>query len=141
MPGLVYSGFEGLLEVHLKSNLNENNESIINPAYYDPTIYSNFVNSMIEFKDKPNGIVSYLAKTNNVDTTYSVTIFNTIEDFIGIAQTSWFEDYITKRAAYLNLLGIQVFQKNIEVFPIQLTPNSTYEELAASWDVAEVTIA
>ena len=78
VPGLVYTGFEGLLEVHLSSNLNSNNEPIVDAAYYDPTIYSDFVNSMIEFKDKPNGIVSYIAKTNNVDTTYSVTIFDTI---------------------------------------------------------------
>lgn len=141
VPGLVYTGFEGILEVHLKGNVNPNGTTIINPAYYDPTIYSDFANSMLEFKDKPNGIVSYIAKSNLIDTTYSVTMFNTIEDFIGIAQTSWFEDYIAKRAAYLNLLGIQVFQKNIEVFPIQLTTETTFEELASSWEVAEVTIA
>ena len=141
VPGLVYKGFEGLLEVHLSSNLNSNNEPIVDAAYYDPTIYSDFVNSMIEFKEKPNGIVSYIAKTNNVDTTYSVTIFDTIEDFISIAQTSWFEDYVAKRSAYLNLVGIQVFQKNLEVFPIQLTPESSYEEMDSSWNVAEITIA
>jgi hypothetical protein len=64
-----------------------------------------------------------------------------MEDFLSIAQTSWFEDFTAKRAAYLKLTGIQPYLRNIESLPALITIDTTFDMLALLWDQQEVFIA
>jgi hypothetical protein len=141
VPGLTYRGYDGLKEIHDKNNTNPDESLIIPEAQYDRSIYENFLISMTEFKEKPNGIVSYLARTNNVDVTYTITMFSSMEDFLSIAQTSWFEDYAIKRADYLSLTGIQTYTKNVDQLPKLVTIETTFEELDEFWNQCEIIIA
>jgi hypothetical protein len=141
IPGVYYQGFDGIADIYGKNNIH-NIDGVIVPAdHYDATVYKAFIDAMIEFKEKPNGIVSYLARSNNLDTTYTVTLFASMEDFLSIAQTSWFEDFTAKRAAYLKLTGIQPYLRNIESLPALITIDTTFDMLALLWDQQEVFIA
>lgn len=141
-PGVTYQGFDGLNEILIKNNQDGNGGTIVPPQFYNQQLYSELVTAMQEFKEKPNGIVSYLAKTNNVDTTYTITFFNSMEDFVSIAQTSWFENYAAKRAAYLTLVGISTFQKSIDGrVSHQLSLETTFSDLDSEWNMTDVMIA
>jgi len=140
-PGVTYKGYDGLKEIYDSNNRTSDGSLIVPEDRYDRTIYGNFLEAMTEFKSKPNGIVSYLAKSNDVDITYTVTLFSSIEDFLSIAQTSWFEDYSAKRAAYLSLVGIQTYLKNIEQLPYNVTVDTTFNDLHSQWEQLEINIA
>jgi hypothetical protein len=141
VPGVTYKGYDGLKEIYDNNNRTGNGSLMVPADHYDRTIYGNFLEAMTEFKSKPNGIVSYLARTNDVDITYTVTLFSSMEDFLSIAQTNWFEDYSAKRAAYLSLVGIQTYLKNVEQLPYDVTISSTFDDLHSQWDQLEVIIA
>lgn len=141
IPGVYYQGFDGIADIYGKNNIHDIDGVIVPAEYYDATVYRAFIDAMIEFKEKPNGIVSYLARSNNLDTTYTVTLFASMEDFLAIAQTSWFEDFTTKRAAYLKLTGIQPYLRNVESLPEDLSIDTTFEMLALLWDQQEIFIA
>jgi len=141
IPGVYYQGFDGIADIYGKNNIHNIDGVIVPAEYYDATVYRAFIDAMIEFKEKPNGIVSYLARSNNLDTTYTVTLFASMEDFLSIAQTSWFEDFTAKRAAYLKLTGIQPYLRNIESLPALITIDTTFDMLALLWDQQEVFIA
>jgi len=141
ISGVYYQGFDGIADIYGKNNIYDIDGVIVPAEYYDATVYKAFIDAMIEFKGKPNGIVSYLARSNNLDTTYTVTLFASMEDFLAIAQTSWFEDFTAKRAAYLKLTGIQPYLRNIEFLPEGLSIDTTFETLASLWDQQEVFIA
>lgn len=143
IPGVVYQGFYGLAEIVEKDNLKEDGSVIVPAEFYDKNIYKNLLESMIEFRDKPNGIVGYLLKTNNVDTTFSVSVFDKVEDFIIIAQSSWFEDYQKRRADYLRLIRVTPLQKILQssfLAGMPLSLETTYEELDYAWENTESTI-
>lgn len=141
VPGVCYQGYDGLKEIYDKNNTNNDGSLIVPADRFDATIYKNFIDAMTEFKEKPNGIVSYLAKSNNYDLTYTVTLFSSMEDFLAIAQSSWFEDYSAKRAAYLELVGIQTYLRNVERIPSYITLDSTFDDVGSHWDQLEVIIA
>ena len=141
IPGVYYQGFDGIVDIHEKNNVHDVDGVIIPAEYYDATVYRAFIDAMIEFKEKPNGIVAYLSKSNNLDTTYTITAFASMEDFLSIAQTSWFEDFTTKRAAYLKLTGIQPYLRNVDSLPEGLSIDTTFETLASLWDQQEIFIA
>ena len=141
IPGVYYQGFEGIADIYGKNNIHDIDGVIIPAEYYDATVYKAFIDAMIEFKEKPNGIVAYLSKSNNLDTTYTITAFASMEDFLAIAQTSWFEDFTAKRAAYLKLTGIQPYLRSIESLPDVLSIDTPFDTLALLWDQQEVFIA
>ena len=141
IPGVYYQGFDGIVDIYEKNNVHDIEGVIVPAEYYDATVYKNFIDAMIEFKEKPNGIVSYLARSNNLDTTYTITAFASMEDFLSIAQTSWFEEFSRKRAEYLKLTGIQPYLRSVDSLPEGLSIDSPFEMLASLWDQQEIFIA
>lgn len=148
IPGVDYRGFEGIIAIYENNNINNIGGLIVPAEYYDATIYKNFINAMIEFKEKPNGIVMYLARSNNIDTSYTISAFKSIEDFLSLGQTDWFQDYSQKRAAYLKLTGIHSYSKNIyyqenglgDTMTYGLSRNETlsFEQISGYWDQQEI---
>lgn len=141
VQGVTYQGYDGIKEIYDNNNRRPDGSLIVPEDHYDHTIYGDFLESMTEFKNMPNGIVSYVAKTNNTDVTYTITLFSSMEDFLSIAQTTWFENYSARRAAYLSLAGIQTYLKSVEQLPFTVTLASTFEDLDTAWDQTDVIIA
>ncbi len=136
VPGIVYKGIDGLTDILQKNNLGTDNNPVVPPQYYNAQVYQDLLSAMLEFKEKPNGIVAYIARDNSVDTSYTITVFNSFDEFISIADTPWFTEYANKRAAYLKLSGIQSFQKTADYF-LPLTVATTFSELDAAWKKIE----
>jgi hypothetical protein len=148
IPGVYYKGFDGIIDIYEKNNINDTGGLIVPAEHYDATVYKNFINAMIEFKEKPNGIVMYLARSNHVDIAYTITAFQSMEDFLSIGQTSWFQDFSLKRAEYLKLTGITSYSRNIyslqdelgDIMTNGLSRNETlqFEQVASYWDQQEI---
>lgn len=141
IPGVCYQGFDGIVDIYEKNNVHDVDGLIVPAEYYNAPVYKEFIDAMIEFKETPNGIVSYLSRSNNVDTTYTVTLFASMEDFLAIVQTSWFENFSLRRAEFLKLTGIQPYLRNVDSLPEGLSIDTTFEELELLWNQQEIFIA
>jgi hypothetical protein len=136
VPGLVYKGLDGVTGIFQKNNLDADNNPIVPLQYYNAQVYQDLAVAMLEFREKPNGIVTYFSRDNSVDTSYTITVFNSVDDLLSIADTPWFTDYANKRAAYLKLSGIQSFQKTGDYF-LPLTLATTFDDLESAWNKIE----
>lgn len=141
VPGVLYQGLQGMTNIQNNNNLNPHTgQPYVPNEYYDYVLFDNMLQAMLEFKSKPNGIIFYTARGNDVDTVYTITSFNNLEDFISIATTNWFEDYSAKRNNFLNHLKIQTFQKNLD-YMLPVTEEASFDDLDRLWKESEVIIA